>query len=74
VVARRKGTSWYIAGINGQTAEQEVSLELPFISKDKSLHLITDGTEPGTFSIQSIKTNGKKLTIKIPARGGFVLY
>jgi hypothetical protein len=74
VVARRKGTSWYIAGINGQAGEQEISLELPFIPKDKSLRMITDGMEPNTFATQAVKTNGKKISIKLPARGGFVLY
>lgn len=74
VMARRKGSAWYIAGINGQAGEQEVSLELPFIPKDKSLRLITDGTESGTFATQTVKTNGNKLLIKMPARGGFVLY
>ncbi len=74
VVARRKGSAWYIAGINAQTGEQEISLELSFIPKDKSLRIITDGTEPGTFATQIIKTNGKKITVKIPAKGGFVLY
>jgi alpha-glucosidase len=43
VVARRKGNAWYIAGINGQDSEQEISFDLPFLKKEATLNLITDG-------------------------------
>jgi alpha-glucosidase len=74
VVARRKGNSWYIAGINGQNTEQEVTLDLPFLKKETTLQLITDGKEWGTFSNEPVKTNGKNLKLKLIPKGGFVLY
>jgi hypothetical protein len=72
VVARRKGDRWYIAGINGQNVEQEVSFDLPFLTKETALTIITDGKEAGTFATEMVKTNGKNIKIKLLPRGGFV--
>jgi alpha-glucosidase len=74
VVARRKGNAWYIAGINGQLTEQEVSFDLPFIKKETTLNMITDGKDAASFSTESMKTKGKNIKIKLAAKGGFVLY
>jgi hypothetical protein len=74
VVARRKGTSWYIAGINGQAESQEISFDLPFIKKEVTLSQITDGPEAGTFATTTLKTTGKNIRIKLIAKGGFILY
>jgi len=74
VVARRKGTSWYIAGVNGQAESQEISFDLPFIKKEVTLTQITDGPEAGTFATTAVKTTGKNINIKLIAKGGFVLY
>jgi hypothetical protein len=74
VVARRKGNAWYIAGINGQLTEQEVSFDLPFIKKETTLNMITDGKDAASFLTESMKTKGKNIKIKLAAKGGFVLY
>jgi hypothetical protein len=74
VVARRKGNAWYIAGINGQDSEQEISFDLPFLKKEATLNLITDGQEPGTFTTTVMKVNGKSNKIKLLPKSGFVLY
>ncbi|SKC83977.1 glycoside hydrolase family 97 protein [Ohtaekwangia koreensis] len=74
VVARRKGNAWYIAGINGQLTEQEVSFDLPFINKETTLNMITDGKDSASFATESMKTKGKNIKIKLVAKGGFVLY
>jgi len=71
VVARRKGNQWYVGGINGQNAEQEVSITLPFIKK-RSLNMITDGATAGTFATEVLTVDGKELKIKLQPRGGFV--
>jgi hypothetical protein len=72
VVARRKGTRWYIGGINGQNTEQEITLDLSFINKNTTLDLITDGKEPETFTNVNLESGGKNIRINIKPKGGFV--
>lgn len=74
VVARRKGNAWYVAGINGQDSEQEISFDLPFLKKEINLNLITDGQKAGTFTTTTIKINGKSNKVKLIPKGGFILY
>ncbi len=74
VIARRKENIWYIAGINGQDVEQEISFDLPFLKNKVTLRYITDGAGAGTFATTTMKTNGKKIRIRMIAKGGFVLY
>jgi hypothetical protein len=72
VVARRKANTWYIGGINGKNAAQEITFTLPFLKKDQALNIITDGQQPGTFEAKTLKTAGKKATLTLPPKGGFV--
>jgi len=71
VVARRKGSQWYVGGINGQNGEQEVAFRLPAM-KNASLHIITDGPTAGTFTTEIVKTGGREVRIRLQPRGGFV--
>jgi alpha-glucosidase len=72
IIARRSGTNWYVAGINGEEAEKTWELDLGFL-KNKKSDIITDGTEELSF-IQvnkQIAADGKfKITVK--PNGGFV--
>lgn len=72
VMARRKGTEWYIGGINGLDTAQEVIFDLPFVKKATTLNVITDGKDAGTFASDQISTNGKGVKIVMQPRGGFV--
>jgi alpha-glucosidase len=72
VVARRKGATWYVAGINGLTSQQEVSFELPFLKKDRSADMLTDGTTPGTFETKALQIKNKKASVLLPPKSGFV--
>lgn len=74
VLARRKGTQWYIGGINGQGIEQEAEFDLPITNKRSSFEVITDGDQPGTFITKIIPASGKHVKIKIAPRGGFVAH
>ena len=67
VLARRRGDTWYIAGINGKDQEQTLSVPLGF-AKGKSITLFADG-EPWAIS-QPAKLP-KQMTCK--PRGGFVM-
>lgn len=73
VLARRKGTKWYIAGVNAQKETLKINLKLP---------MITAGTELKQYS-DDIKLNGKLSTVKmnknqllefvIPCNGGILI-
>lgn len=67
VLARRRGDTWYVAGINGTDQERTFSVSLGF-AKGKSITLFADG-EPWAIS-QPTKLP-KQITCK--PRGGFVI-
>jgi alpha-glucosidase len=72
VLARRKGNQWYIGGINGQSTEQEVVFDLPFVKKKTSVEIITDGEKAATFATNKQDITGRNIKIKMVPRGGFV--
>ncbi len=71
VMARRSGSVWYIAGINGQDSVQNLRLDVSFIQATKGL-LITDGATNRQFAINEISFQ-KTLELEMQPRGGFVL-
>jgi len=74
VIARKAGNTWYVAGINGQDVEKDISFELTFIEGVKKAMLITDGTDNRSFKMQKLTvTPGECMDIKIKGNGGFVL-
>jgi alpha-glucosidase len=72
VVARRKGTNWFVGGINGQNTPQEISFTLPFLANDQTLTVITDGDNPGTFKAIQLSSKNKTTSITLQPRSGFV--
>lgn len=69
VMARRKGNTWFVTGINGENKTKQLTIDLSFIpSKDG--FMITDGTH-SLFE----KSNAKplKTTISMKPYGGFVM-
>lgn len=75
VMARRSGTTWYIAGINGTDAPLTVTPDYSRMnmSSDGEILLVTDkGDTPGLgFIIETVKELPASLTL--PARGGVVV-
>lgn len=73
VMARRKGTSWYVAGLNGKNAPQSLDLNLNFLSgKEYALEIFKDGAN--TRSIVNERVNlkgGQTLPIQCLPFGGF---
>ena len=67
VLARRRGDTWYVAGINGTDNECTLSVPLHFV-KGKRITLFADGNP---WSISSLKKMPKQMTCK--PRGGFVM-
>jgi hypothetical protein len=74
VLARRNGSTWYIAGANGDSTATSIDLQLPYIKKgDYNTMLFSDGAAPreiriteGTFAAGSTK-------IDVLPNGGFVM-
>jgi alpha-glucosidase len=69
VLARRKGTDWYLAGINGLTEIQSIELGLKDFG-GSTAQLFSDA-ESRRFDIQSL--NGDTQNIDLLPYGGFVL-
>jgi alpha-glucosidase len=69
VIARRAGSSWYVAGLNADDADRTVLLDLAFLGKRRG-QLIGDGAGPRDFQQHSIDSSNAQVTIK--AHGGFV--
>ncbi|MGW8392650.1 glycoside hydrolase family 97 N-terminal domain-containing protein [Pseudoduganella sp. HUAS MS19] len=69
VVARKAGSSWYVAGINADQGERTIELDLSFIGGRKGV-MITDGAGQREFSQKDLASGKARVTIK--PRGGFV--
>jgi len=75
VVARKAGSKWYVAGINGENANKELTLELSFL-KNRTGQLISSGNnfkdEP-SFDVKSIVIPGSgKPNVLLKGNDGFV--
>lgn len=75
VLARRGHGRWYIAGINAETTEKRINLDLARLGVRGSGQLITDGDAGNlSFRMETVRfATGKKLEIALRPRGGFIL-
>ena len=71
VFARRSGSAWYIAGINGTASEQTLTLHLSFLN-DRNGTMITDGPEPRSFVRRDV-TASDRVEVTMQPTGGFVI-
>ena len=73
VLARRSGDTWYVAGVNGNDEERELSLPLPFLDgKSVSVQTFADSRQkesPWLITTTSVLPS----TITCQPRGGFVM-
>ena len=74
VMARRKGNTWYVAGINGTDSLMSLPVNLPFsVSASASIQLFADGKEQGgSWSIKTYNGNCPSV-VECQPRGGFVM-
>jgi hypothetical protein len=70
IMARRKGDTWYIAGINGKNEKRSFSFSLPFIRSHKTLEIIKDGDERTSFAIDELESGGM-IHVNVLPYGGF---
>ena len=68
VMARRKGDTWFITGLNGEDKAKDITLDLSFLKKDG--YMITDGNKT-LFEDSTVKPG--KTTITLKPYGGFVM-
>ena len=69
VIARRAGTTWYVAGLNADDTDRTLTLDLAFLGQRRG-ELVGDGAGPRDFTQQGIDSSKAQVTIK--ARGDFV--
>lgn len=69
IIARRKGNSWFVTGINGEDKPKEIAVDLSFI-KGKSGYMITDG-DTEKFTKKDVNSAIEKISFK--PYGGFIM-
>jgi hypothetical protein len=76
VVARRAGNKWYLAGINGEKIEKQLSLDLSFL-KNKTGQIISSGKNDdgyNSFDNKAIKIpEDGNLKLDLKGNDGFVI-
>ena len=75
VIARRKGTSWYVGGISAELREQRKTIKFDFLPDGVKykLTLIGDGKHDKSFSTQYLTvTKSGSVEVSLLRRGGFV--
>lgn len=75
VIARRKGDSWYIGGINGTSENRDIQIETDFLDSEREydMTVITDGEQSETFHTESRNiAKDQSFQVSLKANGGFV--
>ena len=73
IMARRKGNTWFVGGINASDEAIIESSDLSFADGLKGL-VITDGDDNRSFKSDPVEINAdNKFEITLPAKGGFVM-
>jgi alpha-glucosidase len=72
VLARKKGSTWYIAGINGEKTERTVQLDMSFIHNKSHGIIILDSDNRKELLKKDIDFS-KPISISIHPFGGFVI-
>jgi len=75
ILARKSGSVWYLAGINGENQTKHYSIDLSFLSQPSyKTSVFSDGMNPR--EIKVAETNYKKsanATVDVLPNGGFVM-
>lgn len=74
IIARKKGTNWYIGGISSERFERTKNLYFDFLPENikYKLTLISDGKHDKNFSVQyKVIDKSSSLSVKLLRRGGF---
>ena len=72
VIARRHGSQWFVAGVNAEKSQKELTVELPMLAGKKvQLYADNPNGEPYTKDVE-VKKNGE-LKLTMQSGGGFVI-
>ncbi len=77
IIARQKGTSWYIGGLNAESIEKNETIALNFLHAGVKykLTLITDGEHDKDLATQySVVDRSSSVSVKLLRRGGFAAF
>ena len=72
VMARRSGSRWYIAGINGEAKAKTLTLDLAFLGRKASAMELKDGAQRSAFTSGRIKLAPGRRAVTMLEYGGFV--
>lgn len=70
VIARRSGTSWFVAGLNADESQATLQLDLGFLAARRAW-LTTDGKAPRALVCRAWRASAR-VPITMAARGGFL--
>lgn len=73
VLARRKGTHWYIAAVNGTGKPQKLPLSLPML-RGKKVSVIKDGIDGQSVYAEQVIGKNARITLNLAENGGTVLF
>lgn len=74
VLARRSGSTWYIAGNNATSTTKQLTLSLPMLKKGDTVTLYSDNLKDGEPQKTQLKiTNPEKVKVPVLTNGGFVI-
>ena len=72
VIARKNGSVWYIAGVNGENMEKEITIDLsPLGTIPSSIDMIIDGNGARDLQTVSLAPEDGKVSIHLQPYGGF---
>lgn len=74
IIARRSGSTWFVAGINGEEVNKTVEFDLTFLDDSVEALLITDGDERFSFNREELEISPETIqTVDMKPNGGFVM-
>jgi len=72
VLARRKGDTWYVVGINAQVEPLKLTLHLPMFAKGTPLKVYSDDVQLQG-RVKTVNLKSDKMKVEIPQNGGLVI-
>ncbi len=73
VMARRKGTKWYVVAVNGEKKAKTLQIKLPMLA-NQTITMLSDKEDKGTQQTSKTLPEDGSLTIPLMSEGGLVLY
>ncbi|WMI65217.1 glycoside hydrolase family 97 catalytic domain-containing protein [Aestuariibaculum sp. YM273] len=72
-LARRKGSKWYVAVVNGKKEARKIELDLPMLNNSKASMIYDNEDRTAGYKNVEISKTGK-MTIQVLSEGGVVIF